>query len=170
VYLLYKLSESLYSESGKFKKAKQSFQKMGGYSMKAVEEVYAFVQDAVKKTGAFYLATQDGDQPRVRPFGAIDLIDGKLYIQTGRKKDVFQQMMKNPKVEICACADDKWIRIAAVVVDDDRVEVKKKVLDDIPVLRDIGYSEHDENTKVLYLKNATATFFSFTGAPRTVRF
>lgn len=138
--------------------------------MKAIEEVYAFLQNANKEAGTFFIATQDGDQPRVRPFGAVDLFNDRIYIQTGKKKNVFQQMMKNPKVEISAFAGGKWIRLSATVVNDDTVEAKKKMLDDNPSLRNIGYNENDENTKVLYLRDATATINSFSDAPKTYQF
>jgi uncharacterized pyridoxamine 5'-phosphate oxidase family protein len=127
------------------------------------------VLDFLKAAGTYYLATMDGDQPRVRAFGTIHEFEGKLYIQTGRSKPVSQQMAKNPKVEICAFLNGRWVRVAATVVDDDRVEAKKSMLDAYPNLRD-RYSETDSNTQVLYLKDAVATFSSFTDEPREVRF
>lgn len=127
------------------------------------------VLDFLKAAGTYYLATMDGDQPRVRAFGTIHEFEGKLYIQTGRSKPVSQQMAKNPKVEICAFLNGRWVRVAATVVDDDRVEAKKSMLDAYPNLRD-RYSETDDNTQVLYLKDAVATFSSFTDEPREVRF
>ena len=127
------------------------------------------VLDFLKAAGTYYLATMDGDQPRVRAFGTIHEFEGKLYIQTGRSKPCSQQMAKNPKVEICAFLNGRWVRVAATVVDDDRVEAKKSMLDAYPNLRD-RYSETDSNTQVLYLKDAVATFSSFTDEPREVRF
>ena len=127
------------------------------------------VLDFLKAAGTYYLATMDGDQPRVRAFGTIHEFEGKLYIQTGRSKPGSQQMAKNPKVEICAFLNGRWVRVAATVVDDDRVEAKKSMLDAYPNLRD-RYSETDSNTQVLYLKDAVATFSSFTDEPREVRF
>jgi len=134
----------------------------GPYEM---QEVYDFL----KKCKTYYLATIEGDQPRVRAFGTVDLFEGKLYIQTGKGKDCFKQMMANPKVEICAFDAGQWVRIAATVVDDDRREAKKHMLDEYPNLRG-RYSEDDPNTAVLYLKDATATFSSFTAPSRTVKF
>jgi uncharacterized pyridoxamine 5'-phosphate oxidase family protein len=130
-----------------------------------VKEVCEFL----KKSGTYYLATVDGDQPRVRPFGTAHIFDNKLYIQTGKKKDVSKQMKKNPKIEICAMSEGKWIRIQALAVNDDRVEAKQSMLDAYPNLKNM-YSATDNNTQVLYLKNATATIASFTGAPKVIKF
>ncbi len=130
-----------------------------------MEEVFKFL----KECGTYYLATVDGDQPRVRPFGTIDLFEGKLYIQTGKVKDVSKQLQKNPKAEICAFANGTWLRIAGKLIRDDRVEPKKHMLDAYPHLQAM-YSPEDENTEVLYLEDATATFSSFTDAPKTVKF
>ncbi|HEY8463483.1 MAG TPA: pyridoxamine 5'-phosphate oxidase family protein [Bacillota bacterium] len=127
------------------------------------------VYDFLKKCGTYYLATVEGDQPRVRPFGTVDWFEGKIYIQTGKVKAVSQQMQENPKVEICAFDGQKWLRIAATVVRDDRVEAKAHMLDAYPELKD-RYSATDNNTEVLYLKEATATFYSFTEAPTTIKF
>ncbi|MBR3053800.1 MAG: NimC/NimA family protein, partial [Firmicutes bacterium] len=113
--------------------------------------------------------TVDGDQSRVRPFGTIHIFEGKLYIQTGRVKDVAKQLAANPKAEICAFKDGVWLRVAGELVDDDRVEAKKSMLDAYPDLRRM-YDPEDGNTEVLYFKNAKATFSSFTAAPETVEF
>ncbi len=130
-----------------------------------MKEVYDFL----KKAGTYYLATVDGDQPRVRPFGTIDLFDGKLYIQTGKKKDVAKQLAKNPKAEICAFMDGKWLRVAGKLIEDDRREARKHMLDSYPSLRAM-YNEDDGNTVVFALENATAVFYSFTAEPEIVRF
>jgi uncharacterized pyridoxamine 5'-phosphate oxidase family protein len=130
-----------------------------------MKEVYEFL----KKCGVYYLATVEGDQPRVRPFGTIDLFEEKLYIQTGKIKPVSKQMQANPKVEISAFDGTQWIRIAATVVRDDRIEPKTHMLDNYPNLKAM-YSAEDDNTEVLYLKDATATFSSFTAAPKVVTF
>lgn len=130
-----------------------------------MERVVKFLKDAE----TYYLATVDGDQPRVRPFGTAHVFEGKLYIQTGKSKDVSKQIHINPKVEICAFKNGEWLRIAGVLVEDDRREARKSMLDAYPSLRGM-YSEDDGNTEVLYLKDATATFSSFTAAPETVKF
>jgi uncharacterized pyridoxamine 5'-phosphate oxidase family protein len=130
-----------------------------------MKEVAAFL----KKAGTYYLATADGDQPRVRPFGTAHVFEDKLYIQTGKKKDVSKQMKKNPKVEICAMSEGKWIRIAATAVEDDRVKAKESMLEAYPNLKNM-YSATDSNTQVLYLKNATATIASFGGEPKVIKF
>ena len=130
-----------------------------------MEEVCAFL----KKCGVYYLATMEGDQPRVRPFGVSEIIDGKLYFLTGKRKDVSKQMLANPKVEISATCGREWIRIEALAVEDDRVAVRQQILDAVPSLKGM-YQADDGNCQVFYLKDATATFYSFGGAPSTVKF
>ncbi len=130
-----------------------------------MNEVYEFL----KKCGTYYLATVEGDQPRVRPFGTIDLFENKLYIQTGKVKEVSKQIQANSKVELCAFSEGIWVRVAGTVVRDERVEAKKHMLDAYPNLQAM-YSATDDNTEVLYFKDATATFSSFGGAPKTVQF
>lgn len=127
------------------------------------------VLDFLKKAETYYLATVEGDQPRVRPFGTIHEFEGKLYIQTGKVKDVSKQLHANPKAEICAFKDGQWLRIACELVEDDRREARVSMLDAYPSLQNM-YSSDDGNTEVFYLKNATATFSSFTSAPETVKF
>ena len=127
------------------------------------------VLDFLTKAGVWYLATDDNGQPRVRPFGAQNIFDGKLYIQTGLKKNVAQQMLKNPKIELCAFSEGKWLRVAAEAVLDERIEAQEAMLNANPALKQM-YAAGDGNTAVFYLKNATATFSSFTEAPRTVQF
>ena len=127
------------------------------------------VLNFLKKAGTYYLATVEGDQPRVRPFGTINEFEGKLYIQTGKVKPCSKQMAANPKVEICAFAGGEWVRIAAEAVNDDRVEAKESMLDAYPNLK-ARYSATDDNTQVLYLKDAVATFSSFTAPDRVVKF
>ena len=127
------------------------------------------VYDFLKKCKVYYLATVDGDQARVRPFGTIDMFEDRLYIQTGKVKDVSKQMQADPKVELCAFDGEKWLRVAATVVRDDRIEPKKHMLENYPDLRAM-YDPEDDNPEVLYLKDATATFSSFTEAPVTVKF
>lgn len=127
------------------------------------------VCEFLKKCGTYYLATVDGDQPRVRPFGTANIFEGKLYIQTGKTKDVSKQIQKNPKVEICGMCEGTWLRLSGELVRDDNVEAKRSMLDAHPSLK-AQYSAEDDNTEVLYFKNATATFSSFTDAPRTITF
>lgn len=127
------------------------------------------VCEFLKSAAVYYLATVEDDQPRVRPFGTAHIFEGKLYIQTGKSKPVSRQLVANPKCEICAFRDGMWLRVAAELVEDDRVEAKKSMLDDYTNLRGM-YDENDENTQVLYLKNATATFRTFTTEPETYSF
>ncbi len=133
--------------------------------MEGIEKVYQFLEEAQ----TYYLATVEGDQPRVRPFGTALLYEGKLYIQTGKVKNVSKQIAVNPKVEVCAFMNGKWLRIAGELVNDDRREVKAAMLDKMPVLKSM-YSADDNNTQVLHFRNATAVFSSFTEAPETVTF
>ena len=130
-----------------------------------MEKVYNFLKEA----GVYYLATVEGDQPRVRPFGTVNIFEGKLYIQTGKVKPVSKQIGANPKVEISAFHNGTWIRVAGELVEDDRVEAKKSMLDSYPDLRGM-YDENDDNTQVLYFKNAKATFSSFTAPEEVVEF
>ena len=127
------------------------------------------VVDFLKKTGTYYLATVDGDQPRVRAFGTVNVFEDKLYIQTGKSKDVSKQIHKNPKVEICAFDGQQWLRVSGELVEDDRREARASMLDAYPNLRGM-YNEDDGNTEVFYFKNATATFTSFTGGGETITF
>ena len=132
-----------------------------------MNEIYEFI----KKCGTYYLATVENDQPRNRPFGTVNIFENKLYIQTGKSKEVSKQIQKNPKVEIC-CFDGssgQWLRLAGELVRDDRREPKVDMLEHYPDLKKM-YSADDTNTEVLYFKNATATIYSFGGAPKVVRF
>ena len=130
-----------------------------------MKEVYDFL----KKAGTYYLATVEGDQPRVRPFGTIDIFEDKLYIQTGLKKDVAKQILANPKVELCAFDGGKWIRVTAEAVLDETIEAQKHMLDAHPELKAM-YAPGDGNTAVFALKNGTAVIASFTEPPVTCVF
>ena len=130
-----------------------------------MERVVKFLKEAE----TYYLATVDGDQPRVRPFGTVNVFEGKVYIQTGKVKDVSKQIHANPRVEICAFKNGEWLHVAGEHVEDERIEAKKAMLDAYPSLQGM-YSAEDANTEVFYFKNATATFSSFTKAPETVKF
>lgn len=131
-----------------------------------MNEVYEFL----KKCGVYYLATVENDQPRVRPFGTIDLFENKLYIQTGKVKAVAQQMKTNPKVEISAMDQDgRWIRISAEAISDDNIKAQEHMLDAYPNLKAM-YKAGDGNTEVYYLKNAVAQICSFTEEPREIKF
>ncbi|AEF86042.1 NimC/NimA family protein [Treponema primitia ZAS-2] len=130
-----------------------------------MQEVYDFL----KKCGTYYLATVEGNQPRVRPFGTVDIFEGKLYIQTGKSKPCSQQIKANPRIEICAFGDGKWVRVQAQAIEDDRREAKQHMLDAYPTLKD-RYSADDNNTQVLYLKDAVATISSFAGEPQVIKF
>lgn len=130
-----------------------------------MNEVWSFLKDC----GVYYLATTDGDQPRVRPFGTAEIFEGKLYIQTGKSKNVSKQIQANPKVEICAFKDGKWIRITGKLVRDDRYEAKADMLEKNPNLKKM-YSAEDDNTEVLYFEEAEAVISSFTEQPKIIKF
>lgn len=127
------------------------------------------VCEFVKKAETYYLATVDGDQPRVRPFGTIHLYEGKLYIQTGKVKEISKQLHANPKAELCAFNGEEWIRIAGELIEDDRIEARQSMLDAYPSLQGM-YKADDGNTEVFYFQNATATLSAFTHAPETLSF
>ena len=133
--------------------------------MESTKKVFDFLE----KAGTFYLATVEGDQPRVRPFGTALLYNGKLYIQTGKIKPVSKQLAANPKAEICAFHNGTWVRIAGELINDDDRDAKVAMLEKNPNLKNM-YSADDDNTQVLYFRNATATFSSFTKAPEVVKF
>lgn len=130
-----------------------------------MEKVYQFLKEAE----TYYFATLEGDQPRVRPFGTVNIFEGKLYIQTGKVKPVSKQLAANPKAEICAFKNGTWLRLSGELVEDDRVEARKSMLDAYPQLRAM-YDENDGNTQVLYFNNATATFSSFSAPQETITF
>ncbi len=130
-----------------------------------MQEVYEFL----KKCNTYYFATVEGDQPRVRPFGTVNIFEDKLYIQTGKSKDVAKQIAVNPKVEICAFEENQWLRVAATLVEDDRIEAQQALLDAYPGLQGM-YQAGDGNTLVYYMKDAQAVFSAFGKEPRIVRF
>ncbi|WP_411335573.1 pyridoxamine 5'-phosphate oxidase family protein [Ruminococcus gauvreauii] len=127
------------------------------------------VYDFLKACETYYLATMEGEQPRVRPFGTVDLYEGRLYIQTGKVKNVSKQMKANPKVEICGFLNGKWLRVAGTAVEDESIAAQKHMLDAYPSLQNM-YQPGDGNTQVFYLKDVTATFSSFTEEPRVITF
>jgi uncharacterized pyridoxamine 5'-phosphate oxidase family protein len=130
-----------------------------------MQSVYEFI----KKCGVYYLATTEGDQPRVRPFGTINIFEGKLYIQTGKVKPVSKQIAANPKVELSCFDGSKWLRLSGTLVNDDRLEAKEDMLNHYPELKAM-YSASDDNTQVLYFKDAKAVFSSFTAPPKIIEF
>ena len=129
----------------------------------------AEAQQFLKKCGTYYLATVEGDQPRVRPFGTAEIFEGKLYIQTGKVKNVYKQLIANPRAEICAFSGTEWIRIQCELIPDERIEAKQDMLDKNPSLG-MMYKADDDNTIVFYLRNATATISSFSAPARSFQF
>ena len=127
------------------------------------------VHEFLKNCGVYYLATVDNNQPRVRPFGTIEIFENHLYIQTGKIKAVSKQIEANPYVELCAFNGKEWIRVSGKLIRDDRVEAKRDMLDKNPSLRGM-YSEFDDNTEVLYFESGEATISSFETAPRIIKF
>ena len=130
-----------------------------------MERVAKFLKDAE----TYYLATVEGDQPRVRPFGTAHVFEGKLYIQTGKVKDVSKQLHQNPKSEICAFKNGEWLRVSGKLIEDDRNEARQSMLDAYPSLQKM-YKADDGNTEVFYFENATAIFSSFTHEPQIINF
>ncbi len=130
-----------------------------------MEEVHKFL----KECGVYYLATIDSNIPKVRPFGTIEIFEGHLYIQTGKSKDVFKQIVANNNVELCGFKNGEWIRVSGKLVLDDRIEAKKDMLDKNPSLRTM-YNENDDNTAVLYFESGQAVISSFTNGPRIIKF
>ena len=127
------------------------------------------VYDFFKKAKTYYLATVEGDQPHVRPFGTIDLFEGRLYIQTGKSKAVARQFKANPRLEICAMEGGRWLRVSAEAVLDERIEAQKHMIEAYPELSGM-YQPGDGNAEVYYLKNAIATIYSFTELPVSINF
>lgn len=130
-----------------------------------MDEIFEFLK---KKSPTYYLATVENGEPRVRPFGTVDIFEDKLYIQTGKSKKVYEQIKDHPTVEICACVGPEWLRLTGTLVEDDRFEAKKHMLDAYPSLRGM-YDENDDNTIVFYFDNAQATIESLAdGSKRTI--
>ena len=130
-----------------------------------MHEVYEFLKSA----GTYYLATAENGQPRVRPFGTIDLFEGRLYIQTGKKKPVADQLKANSRIEISAMHAGRWIRLTAEAILDENIEAQAHMLDNYPSLKAM-YAPGDGNTEVYYLKNVTASICSFTSEPEVYQF
>ena len=130
-----------------------------------MDKVLKFLKDVE----TYYLATVEGDQPRVRPFGTAHVFEEKLYIQTGKVKDVSKQLHQNPKAEICAFKNGEWLRVSGKLIEDDRNEARQSMLDAYPSLQKM-YKADDGNTEVFYFKNATAIFSSFTHEPQIIKF
>lgn len=133
--------------------------------MQEIQKVYEFIIQC----GTYYIATIDGDKPRVRPFGTVVIFEEKLYIQTSKLKNVSKQIQENPNVELCAFNGDKWIRVSGKLVRDDRIEAKRYMLDKHPSLKSV-YSAEDDKTEVLYFENATAVISSFSAEDEIVSF
>ncbi len=125
------------------------------------------VAEFLKAASVYYLATAEGDQPRVRPFGTAHIFEDRLYIQTGKVKDVSKQLLANPKAEICAFMKGEWIRVTGELVEDDRLEARESMLNACPSLKKM-YAADDGNTQVFYLRNATAVISSFTHEPERI--
>lgn len=130
-----------------------------------MDKVLKFLKDAE----TYYLATVEGAQPKVRPFGTAHVFEGKLYIQTGKVKDVSKQLHQNPKAEICAFKNGEWLRVSGKLIEDDRNEARQSMLDAYPSLQKM-YKADDGNTEVFYFENATAIFSSFTHEPQIIKF
>lgn len=131
-----------------------------------MKRVYEFLKTA----GTYYLATVEGDQPRVRPFGTVNIFENKLYIQTGKSKNVAKQISSNPKVEICAMKGDEWIRVTGTLVLDERTEAQESMLNNYPSLRAMYTTGPNGNTAVFFFRDAVATISSFSHGPEVITF
>lgn len=123
----------------------------------------------LKACKTFYIATVEGDQPRVRPFGAVCAIDGKIYLITNNQKPVYKQILANPKIEISGMADGKWIRLSGKAITDPRQEARQAMLDACPSLTRM-YKADDGIMEVLYLEDCTCSICSFTAPTETHTF
>ena len=131
-----------------------------------MKRVYEFLKTAE----TYYLATVEGDQPRVRPFGTVNIFENKLYIQTGKSKNVAKQISSNPKVEICAMKGDEWIRVTGTLVLDERTEAQENMLNNSPSLRAMYTTGPNGNTAVFCFRDAVATISSFSHGPEVITF
>ncbi len=128
---------------------------------KDLKKVHRFLKDA----GTYYLATEEGGIPRVRPFGTAFLFEDKIYVLTAKSKNVSKQIEKNPKFELSTMdTKDRWIRVSGELKEDNRIEVHNAILEEYPHLKDT-YSAGDENTNTLYLDIDSAIIYSFTAEP-----
>ena len=130
-----------------------------------MEEVYNFI----KMADTYFLATVDGDKPKVRPFGSINIFDSKLYIETSKLKEVSKQIEKNPYVELCALYEGKWLRLSGKLVRDESLEAKESMFENNPILKEF-YKVDDAKTEVLYFENPTAIIYSFTDEAKKIKF
>ncbi len=129
-----------------------------------MNEVFDFLRDC----GIFFVATVDGNQPKVRPFGFVMEYEGKLCFGTSNQKPFYEQLMANPNIEICATAKDfRWLRLSGKAVFCTTKEAKAQALEIMPTLKRM-YSVEDNIFEIFYLENATANFRSMQGEDRTV--
>jgi len=127
------------------------------------------VLNYLKSCGVFYVATNEGDQPRVRPFGAVCEFEGKLYIVTNNKKNVYKQMLDNAKIEISGMNKNTWIRIEGKAILDNRREARVAMMEDNEAVLSRMYNVDDNLMAVLYLEDAVATISSFTEEPKVIK-
>ncbi len=128
------------------------------------------IKDYLAECRVFYLATVDGDQPRVRPFGVSEIYNGRLYLMSGKSKEVFKQLVANPKFELSATKANgaEWIRVSGRLVNDDDVVMKQYLLDQNPELKQLYKA--DDNMAAMYITDGEARFFSFNEPERRVKF
>lgn len=131
-----------------------------------MNEVFEYLRNC----DTFYLATMEGDQPRLRPFGAVSSFEGKLYIITNNQKSVYRQMLANPKVEICGMVDGTWIRVAGEVKEDLRREARLAMMEANEDALSSMYTVDDKLMTVFYFTQARAAICSFTSEPRLIDF
>lgn len=128
------------------------------------------IKDYLAECKVFYLATVDGDNARVRPFGVSEIYNGRLYLMSGKSKDVFKQLVKNPNFELSATKANgaEWIRVSGKLVNDDDVVMKQYLLDQNPELKQLYQA--DDNMAAMYITEGEARFFSFNEPERRVKF
>lgn len=126
------------------------------------------VVEYLKSCGTFYLATSEGGQAHVRPFGAVCDFEGKLYFVTNNQKKVYQQMKENEKVEICGMHKGTWIRVEGEVKEDLRREARAAMMDANTAALSSMYTVDDNLMTVFYFEHGVAAIYSFTSEPKVI--
>lgn len=127
------------------------------------------IVQALKETGVFYVATLEGDQPRVRPFGGVIDYNGKAYFCTNNTKACFRQLLANPKAEICGMKPDgSWVRVSGRLIREDNDAIRAAFLEAAPGLRN-RYSVGDGLFEVFRLEDAAAYLYTMAADPIEIK-
>ena len=127
------------------------------------------VVEELKKVKIFYIATVEDDQPRVRPFSSIAEFESNAYICTGKHKEIYSQISKNPKIELSGMYDGgTWLRVSATLELDERIEAQEAVLND-PTGPSQLYKPNDGRFVVYKLTNVKALKYNFYAAPEEIK-